>query len=421
MVSTSGWNKWSLGKLVSETKTTIQTGPFGTVLSASEFVDYGIPVVSVREIREGFIRITDETPCVTEETFSRLSKYSLSEKDIVFARKGSVDRSALIPGGRRKYFLGSDGIRIRFDQDAVVPELMLYIFQSPSTKQFLVQSAYGTTMAGLNEKILCSLEFYLPNTVTEQRDIAHILKDIDKQLVVIAEMIDKKKTIKQGAMQELLTGKKRLPGFSGEWQTFNFGALFDFIPNNAFTRAQMADSGKVKNIHYGDILTKYGAYVDGDSGAIPYITKEIDLARFAERCYLQSGDIIIADTAEDETVGKALEVINVDCPILAGQHTLLCRPKIKFAEKFLGYYLNAACYHDQLIPYIVGTKVSSVSKASIAQTKLVVPGYEEQQAIAETLSNMDAEIEALQQKLEKYRQLKQGMMQQLLTGKIRLV
>ena len=222
-------------------------------------------------------------------------------------------------------------------------------------------------------------------------------------------------------MQELLTGKKRLPGFSGTWKNYVFSELFDFVPNNAFTRAQMSDSGKVKNIHYGDILTKYGAYVDGSNDSIPYISKKVDLSRFADRCYLQSGDIIIADTAEDETVGKALEVINVNCPILAGQHTLMCRPKIKFADKFLGYYLNAACYHDQLLPYIVGTKVSSVSKASVAQTKLVVPEYEEQQAIAEILSNMDAEIEALEQKLEKYRQVKQGMMQQLLTGKIRLV
>lgn len=240
-----------------------------------------------------------------------------------------------------------------------------------------------------------------------------------KQMTISANSIWQE-AVKQGALQELLDGKKRLPGFTREWQHFIFGELFDFIPNNAFTRAQMSESGKVKNIHYGDILTKNGAYVNGSSDSIPYISKEVDLARFADRCYLQSGDIIMADTAEDETVGKVLEVVNVDCPILAGQHTLLCRPKVKFAPKFLGYYLNAACYHDQLIPYIVGTKVSSVSKASVAQTELVVPDYEEQQAIAGILSNIDSEIEALEQKLAKYRQVKQGMMQQLLTGKIRL-
>lgn len=221
-------------------------------------------------------------------------------------------------------------------------------------------------------------------------------------------------------MQELLTGKKRLPGFSDEWRSHIFGEVFDFIPNNAFTRAQMASNGKVKNIHYGDILTKYGAYIDGNNTSIPYIAKEVDLSRFADRCYLQSGDIIIADTAEDESVGKALEVINVRSPILAGQHTLLCRPKVKFADKFLGYYLNSNYYHDQLLPYIVGTKVSSVNKANVSQTKLIVPEIEEQKAIAQILSNIDSEIDALEQKLSKYRQVKQGMMQQLLTGKIRL-
>ncbi len=240
-----------------------------------------------------------------------------------------------------------------------------------------------------------------------------------KQMTISANSIWQE-AVKQGALQEFLDGKKRLPGFTREWQHFIFGELFDFIPNNAFTRAQMSESGKVKNIHYGDILTKYGAYVNGSSDSIPYISKEVDLARFADRCYLQSGDIIMADTAEDETVGKVLEVVNVDCPILAGQHTLLCRPKVKFAPKFLGYYLNAACYHDQLIPYIVGTKVSSVSKASVAQTELVVPDYEEQQAIAGILSNIDSEIEALEQKLAKNHQVKKSMMQQLLTGKKRL-
>lgn len=255
----------------------------------------------------------------------------------------------------------------------------------------------------------------------EQKDIYEAVSDVEQLIEILEKQLAKEKDIKQGAMQELLTGKRRLPGFEGKWQLFVFGDLFDFIPNNAFTRAQMDVSGRAKNIHYGDILTKYGAYISADSKDIPYIAKEIDLSRFSEKCYLQSGDLVIADTAEDETVGKALEVINVECPVLAGQHTLLCRPKVRFAKKFLGYYLNGACYHDQLIPYIVGTKVSSVSKASMAQTRLVVPDYEEQQAIAEIVSNMDSEIEALEQKLAKYRQVKQGMMQQLLTGKIRLM
>lgn len=278
----------------------------------------------------------------------------------------------------------------------------------------------GTAQPKLNREKCNAIPVPVP-PLSEQVRIANFLRECDCLISTLEKEVSKEKAIKQGTMQELLTGKRRLPGFSGEWEIFVFGDLFDFIPNNAFTRAQLSDSGKVKNIHYGDILTKFGAYISANSNEIPYIGKEIDLSRFAEKCYLQSGDVIIADTAEDETVGKALEVINVECPVLAGQHTLLSRPKVNFAEKFLGYYLNATCYHDQLLPFIVGTKVSSVSKASIAQTRLVVPKYEEQQAISCVLSDMDDEITELEQKLEKYRQIKQGMMQQLLTGKIRLI
>lgn len=299
-------------------------------------------------------------------------------------------------------------------------DYILQILQQGTIQKEIIKNS-GATINQITNGDFKLVKIAFPTSNDEEIAIASSLSNVDKLISSLEKLITKKKAIKQGAMQELLTGKRRLPGFVGKWQLFVFGDLFDFIPNNAFTRAQMDVSGRVKNIHYGDILTKYGAYISADSKDIPYIAKEIDLSRFSEKCYLQSGDLVIADTAEDETVGKALEVINVECPMLAGQHTLLCRPKVRFAEKFLGYYLNGACYHDQLIPYIVGTKVSSVSKASMAQTALVVPDYEEQQAIAEILSNMDSEIEALKQKLAKYRQVKQGMMQQLLTGKIRLM
>ena len=347
------------------------------------------------------------------EDFKRRFSYPQTG-DVLISAAGTLGRSVVFDG-KDSYFQDSNIVWLDIDKERLCNEYLYHYY-----KVIQWASSEGSTIARLYNGIICNTHIAVPD-VEEQKRIATVLSEVDELISLTEKQLTKKKAIKQGAMQELLTGKKRLPGFAGEWQTFVFGNLFDFIPNNAFTRAQMSNSGKVKNIHYGDILTKYGAYVDGGSASIPYISKEVDLARFADRCYLQSGDIIIADTAEDETVGKALEVVNVDCPILAGQHTLLCRPKIRFADKFLGYYLNAACYHDQLLPYIVGTKVSSVSKASVALTKLVVPEYEEQQAIAEILSNMDAEIEALEQKLAKYRQVKQGMMQQLLTGKIRLV
>lgn len=341
-------------------------------------------------------------------------RFSYPQKgDVLISAAGTLGRTIVFEG-KDAYFQDSNIVWLDTDKELLCNEYLYHYY-----KVIKWGASEGSTIARLYNGIICNTHIALPD-VEEQKQIATVLSELDELMSLTEKQIAKKKAIKQGAMQELLTGKRRLPGFSGEWETFVFGDLFDFIPNNAFTRAQLSDSGKVKNIHYGDILTKFGAYISADSNEIPYIEREIDLSRFAEKSYLQSGDIVIADTAEDETVGKALEVINVDCLVLAGQHTLLCRPKVRFSEKFLGYYLNAACYHDQLLPFIVGTKVSSISKASVAQTRLVVPKYKEQQAISCILSDMDDDITELEKKLAKYRQVKQGMMQQLLTGKIRL-
>lgn len=364
-----------------------------------------------------------------------LEKFDASKDEIERFRVKNGDlfftRSSIVPSGiafcnwykdsgNNTTVFDSHVVRFKTDTDQVNPMYLYLQCVSQESRKYFISNAKVATMTTIDQAQIGNCLIPVPS-LTEQENIAEAISDADRIIHLLEKLTNKKKAIKQGAMQELLKGKKRLPGFDGMWQSFVFGDLFDFVPNNAFTRAQMDVSGRVKNIHYGDILTKFGAYISADSKDIPYIAKEIDLSRFSEKCYLQSGDLVIADTAEDDTVGKALEVINVDCPVLAGQHTLLCRPKIKFAPKFLGYYLNSECYHAQLLPYIVGTKVSSVSKASVAQTKLVIPEYEEQQAIAEILSNMDAEIEVLEKKLEKYRLVKQGMMQQLLTGKIRLV
>lgn len=381
--------------------------------SRPEYWNGDIPWISSSDISLDSIHGLNITRYITGQAVKESATQLCPKDAILIVTRVGVGKIAIAP---TKLCTSQDFTNIVLRQDNV--EYVARALQP--VLHDMTNETQGTSIKGITTDEVKNTLIALP-PIEEQEWIAAVLSEADELVAALEKQIAKEKAIKQGAMQELLTGKRRLPGFSGEWETFMFGDQFDFIPNNAFTRAQMSDSGKVKNIHYGDVLTKFGAYISADSRDIPYIAKEIDLSRFSEKCYLQSGDLVIADTAEDETVGKALEVINVECPVLSGQHTLLCRPKIRFAEKFLGYYLNASCYHDQLLPFIVGTKVSSVSKASIAQTKLVVPKYEEQQAISSILSDMDDEITELEQKLAKYRQVKQGMMQQLLTGKIRLV
>ena len=204
-----------------------------------------------------------------------------------------------------------------------------------------------------------------------------------------------------------------------DWEVKPFSQIFDIYPNNTYPRDCMNDSrGVVRNIHYGDVLIKYPTIVDAEKCAIPYLNEGVKIKL---QKLVQSGDIIIADTAEDETVGKCVEIKNVgNNKIVAGLHTFFCRPTSLFAAGWLGYYINSTNYHNQLIPYITGIKVSSISRTAIQETKLLVPPIAEQRTIAEALSDVDGLIAALDKKIAKKQLLKQGAMQQLLTGKKRL-
>lgn len=212
--------------------------------------------------------------------------------------------------------------------------------------------------------------------------------------------------------KEEIVPKLRFLKQKSKWIIDNFN--FEFLQTNSFSRAEMNnEKGSVKNIHYGDILTKYNSVLN-DISSVPFIDKDMDLSKFQEESYLKNGDIVIADTAEDFTAGKAVEVLNIDFPVLAGQHTLLCRPKVNFAPGFIGYYLNSPSYHNRLIPLLTGTKVYSISKANIKNTFVLYPEkYEEQQKIADCLSSIDELIDAESRKLKVLEKYKKGLMQKL--------
>ena len=205
------------------------------------------------------------------------------------------------------------------------------------------------------------------------------------------------------------------------WEALSLRENFDFFQNNTYSRDCLNPSeGNIQNIHYGDVLIKYGTLLDCEMEPIPFINPDIQV-NLVKRL-VQSGDIIIADTAEDNTVGKATEVINVGKRnVVAGLHTVFFRPHPGlFSERFLGYFINSSAFHDQLLPYIVGTKVSSVSKGSLQETFVLRPPLPEQRAIAAALSDVDGYITALERLIAKKRNIKQGAMQELLTGKRRL-
>lgn len=206
-----------------------------------------------------------------------------------------------------------------------------------------------------------------------------------------------------------------------DWEVARLGEKFRFISNNTFSRDFLCEDGEIKNIHYGDVLIKYGSTLDVSQSDIPTINSEL-LPSYQPKCFAEDGDIIIADTAEDETVCKATELWNIGGKrVVAGLHTMWCRPaQNTFAIKFLGYFMNTSLYHNQVLPLIQGIKVSSVSKSAIQGTWLCIPPIEEQRRIASALTSIDNLIDSLDRLIAKKRDIKQGAMQQLLSGKKRL-
>lgn len=207
----------------------------------------------------------------------------------------------------------------------------------------------------------------------------------------------------------------RFKEFTDAWEQRKLDEVFDCtVPNNTLSRAELSyDEGTVLNVHYGDVLIKYGSVLD---------VQKDDIPRIPHRCredfngaLLQDGDVIIADTAEDETTGKACEISNSQgSAIVSGLHTMVCRPRHRMALGYLGYYLNSNAYHHQLLPLMQGIKVLSLSRSNIQKTSVSYPiEVKEQKFIANYFSQLDRLISLHQRKYDKLQVLKKAMLEKM--------
>ena len=204
-----------------------------------------------------------------------------------------------------------------------------------------------------------------------------------------------------------------------DWDIINFNEAFTVLNNNTYSRdALNYIYGEYKNIHYGDILILFNEFVDLLDNKVPYLNNYLKVNTIK----LEDGDIIFADTAEDETAGKAVEVINTKgIKAVSGLHTILCRKTQDiFSKYYLGYYFNSKVFHNQLLRYMTGSKVLSISKSDIKKTIVLLPPKPEQEKIANALTRIDNLIEDYEKLIKKKEKIKQGLMQNLLTGKVRL-
>ena len=194
--------------------------------------------------------------------------------------------------------------------------------------------------------------------------------------------------------------------------------MFSFLKNSTLSRSELNyESGKFKYIHYGDILTKFGDITDTCNFSVPFVTTPEKVIKL-EKYFLQNGDVIIADTAEDSMVGKVTEIQNSDpFPTVSGLHTIPIRPNKEFAAGFLGHYMNAPFYHDQLFKLMQGVKVLSLSKNAVIQTKINSPSYCDQNLISRTIDLIDGTITLHEEKKRQLERLKSALLQKMFADK----
>ena len=270
----------------------------------------------------------------------------------------------------------------------------------------------STGVPQLTAPQIMNIELELPQ-YDEQKDIATLLSDVNNLIDTLDRRIQKKKAIKQGAMQELLTGKKRLPGFSGEWKSFQLRDLGEFLKGSGISRAE-SNTGKIPAVRYGELYTHHHNYV---LDYISHISKEVAV----KAKHVFKGDILFAASGETkEEIGKCAAIISQET-VYAGGDIFIFRPSVHLNPIFMGTLLNTADICRQRAEKGQGDAVVHIHADSLGSIRLRIPEISEQDAISDILFEMDKEIKLLEQKLAKYRQVKQGMMQQLLTGKIRLV
>ena len=194
--------------------------------------------------------------------------------------------------------------------------------------------------------------------------------------------------------------KIRFKGYQDDWEQRKLGEILISLQNNTLSRADLSnETGVAKNVHYGDVLIKFGEILDVSKEQLQMILDESVLTKY-KSSFLQNGDVIVADTAEDSTVGKCSEIAGLnDEVVLSGLHTIPYRPVKKFATGYLGYYLNSNMYHNQLIPLMQGIKVTSISKSAMQDTNIVYPKLiEEQTMIGSYFKSLDHLITLHQRK-----------------------
>lgn len=383
-----------------------------------EFFGYGTPIVNYTDVYRKRGLTKSDVRGKVNLTRDEIHRFDARKNDVFFTRTSEtpeeVGMSSVLLDDIDDCVFSGFVLRGRPKNDMFVPEYCKYCFTTEAIRSAIIMGCTYTTRALTNGTQLSAIEIVVPPK-PEQEAIAKSLTEIDDLISSLEKLITKKKAIKQGAMQELLTGKRRLPGFSGEWETRTLHEISNEMVDGPF-------GSNLKTEHYTTErqvriiqLSNIGK-AGWNNANVKYTT--FSHAAELQRCIVQPGSILIAKMMP---AGRAIICPDNEKSYILGSDVVKVVPNSSVDSRYLVYATKSRFYLDQIADDTQGSTRARTSVSKLRKTAILFPEKDEQIAIADILSEMDMEIAALEGKIAKYRQIKQGMMQQLLTGKIRLV
>jgi type I restriction enzyme S subunit len=400
-------------------------GPFGSDLKSEHYTQSGVKILQLQNIGEG--KFIDKGIVYTsEEKANELVSCNIYPGEIILAKMAPVARCCKVPTVDERYVMCSDGIRLSVDTDRFDNE---FVFQALNSKYFRDEAeskSTGTTRAriGLNElKQICLL---VPNSLPEQQKIAEILSTVDAKIEVIDQQITETQVLKKGLMQQLLTGKlsviEKRTLSSAEMKDSPLGEIpksWEIVELSEIAKCTVGIATSTTHAYceYGVLLLRNQNIKDGkiELKDVLYITPEFDELNKTKR--LREDDII--------TVRTGYPGISAVVPReLEGSQsftTLIIRRESEIIlSKFLCYFINSEKGKTFFQSNQAGGGQQNVGSKTLESMKIIVPTLDEQNQIVEILTSIDDKYEVLSEKKTHYQELKQGLMQQLLTGKIRV-
>ncbi len=293
-----------------------------------------------------------------------------------------------------------------------------------ANQSYFKKQGAGSSQLNISKDSVESFIAYIPS-LKEQKKIGSYLANLDNFIILHQRKCDEVRKLKKFMLQKMfpksgeLIPEIRFAGFTDAWEQRKLSEVLISLQNNTLSRAELStEKGVAKNVHYGDILVKFREVLDVSDEQLPMIQDDTIVAKY-KTSFLQNGDVIIADTAEDETVGKCTEIAGLDDEtVISGLHTIPYRPLFEFASGYLGYYMNSTAYHSQLLPLMQGIKVTSISKSAMQNTDIVYPkSVDEQKQIGDYFRNLDHLITLYQRKCDELKEVKRFMLQNMFPQK----